>query len=299
MTVRRSLSKPLRKLNTYVNISAFLRQFWLLFASFMKTSAKIYDDGVVVNTFHAHSDIDEFVSLASFLTWHTVEDTVPDGTRVNELLGTLDDIEFKFNACFSSERGDTTVPSTLPRGRPDFLFCCTTLYVNRLWQERLSTARVRTHSNRELIKRLILRFDHLQKDILTPYETLLNLENGRNNFSHVYSQIVPVNVFPSNFFSRTGRDFEVYGISCGLLTPKTETIQGHRHKYHEHGVQNLPTLGAITGDIDHFNSNPPGTQIPHDLEDLAHLPSSNSPIAPAYQINVTELSFNPHASDSV
>ncbi|CAA7270822.1 unnamed protein product [Cyclocybe aegerita] len=92
----------------------------------------------------------------------------------------------------------------------DFLFCCATLFLNRLWQERPGQRRLRTQKDRELLEQLARHFDGLQKDVLGRYE-----QHHPQTFGWTYRQMLSTLQLPSDYFANGGRDFGRYGESFG------------------------------------------------------------------------------------
>ncbi|CAA7267108.1 unnamed protein product [Cyclocybe aegerita] len=184
---------------------AFLQpQFFALFKSFVGQASTISCPDDVGNTFHTHPDLDDFVSLASFLIWHIADRTPDSQACLITLSSTLDLIEDGLSA------PDKSSQAGFASHHADFLFWCATHLLKRLWQERPSQRRSRSANGRSLLQQLARRFDVLQKDVLARYEDV-HLDTLRIAHRRMLTTLQS----PSNYFTHGGRDFRCYARELG------------------------------------------------------------------------------------
>jgi len=188
----------------------------MIFNSFIEMASTIKNSGDITNTFHTHSDLDDFISLAAYLTWRTAEKAAErpkdSDTSFSSLLSTLQLISTSLSAVRPQiSKGDKAPPHS------DFLFCCTTLYFVRLWQEKPQSQRTTrditasTIKDYTLIPQLTNLLSALERDVLKPYENTLD----KPEFFKLYGSLIPPAKLPSAYFSGSGtadaRDFQRYG----------------------------------------------------------------------------------------
>ncbi|KAJ3500850.1 hypothetical protein NLJ89_g9608 [Agrocybe chaxingu] len=184
---------------------AFLQpQFFALFKSFVEKASTLSSPDDVGNTFHTHPDLDDFVSLASFLIWHIADRTPDSQACLTTLSSTLDLIEDILSPPNKSSQADFAVHHA------DFLFWCATHLLKRLWQERPSQRRSRSANGRSLLQQLARRFDVLQKDVLARYESA-----HPDTLRIAHSRMLSTLQSPSNYFTHGGRDFRCYAREMG------------------------------------------------------------------------------------
>jgi len=183
-------------------------------------ASRITNSDDVTNTFHTHSDLDDFISLAAYLTWRTAEKAAErlrdSDTSFSSLLSTLELIRTSLSTVHSPKSKQDNAPPT-----SDFLFCCTTLYFVRLWQEKPQskskpttrdiTTATSTIKDYTLIPRLTNLLGALEREVLKPYETTLD----KPKFFRLYGSFIRPAKLPSAYFSGSGgadgRDFQRYG----------------------------------------------------------------------------------------
>ena len=207
------------KVYTYADIHiVFYQQFFMIFNSFIEMASTIKNSGDITNTFHTHSDLDDFISLAAYLTWRTAEKAAErpkdSDTSFSSLLSTLQLISTSLSAVRPQfSKGDKAAPP-----HPDFLFCCATLYFVRLWQEKPQSQRTTRDitasssiKDYTLIPQLTNLLSALERDVLKPYENTLD----KPEFFKLYGSLIRPAKLPSAYFSGSGtadaRDFQRYG----------------------------------------------------------------------------------------
>jgi hypothetical protein len=190
----------------------------MIFNSFVEMASKITNSDDIVNTFHAHPDLDDFISLAAYLTWRIAEKAAErprdSDTSFSSLLSTLLLIRTSLSAIHSPDSKQDNVPPN-----SYFLLCCTELYFVRLWQEKPQsqsqpTTRDITSTNKDytLIPRLTNLLGALERDVLKPYENTLD----KPKFFKLYGSFIRPAKLPSAYCSGSGgadgRHFQRYGL---------------------------------------------------------------------------------------
>ncbi|KAF9472404.1 hypothetical protein BDN70DRAFT_844557 [Pholiota conissans] len=160
---------------------AFYHQYFILFRSFVKTASSITTSNSIHRTFHTHSDLDDFISLAAYLTWRTVEKAIarnPDGDSSLETLSSS--LEIMRKALIES------AIEKRPEGSNsrDYLFCCGVLYFKRLWEERpKGSVGYPSITENALLSALCTMLDTFQQDALLAYEA--NMDRAQFFYMHL------------------------------------------------------------------------------------------------------------------
>lgn len=142
--------------------------------------------------------------MNSFLAWHISRGGSPRTIyktatpwRILRLLSSLDAMHVALDAYARGPDAETT--------NQDFLICCTTLYLHRLWDERPRQFSAEIMESSPPV-RLALLLDTLQNDVL---RTFTMYDVGR--FAQLYGEIVAPTILP-DFFK--GHSFCLH-ITCG------------------------------------------------------------------------------------
>jgi hypothetical protein len=182
------------------SLEAFYHQYFMIFRSFIETATTITDHTQTNRTFHAHSDLDDFLSLAAYLTWRTVEKAIdrntPDGDSGLVTLSSSLEI-------MRSALTDDVGPSPHVAGENrDYLFCCAILYFNRLWEERPHSRYGTVNGafdtdgmqDPAVLSALCALLDEFQEDVLHSYEATLDVAQ----FIRVYGDLISAGMLLMN-----------------------------------------------------------------------------------------------------
>ncbi|PPQ94931.1 hypothetical protein CVT25_004417 [Psilocybe cyanescens] len=220
---------------------AFFEQFFMIFDSFVRTTVKTKNVDDILNTFHTHSDLDDFISLAAYLTWRTTQthigcDKKRDG-GLKLLLSALNRM--------SSALIDYTSVDRDP-GIPDFVFCCSALYLKRVWQEKPRLATFSTFS--PVILELSTFFGAFHRDILLPYESQLD----EDRFIRIYGSFVNERSLPRRFFNPEN-NFERFAKTVKSIITADAVLSDESSELNEM-VEGEDRVGSDSSDLRKSNS---------------------------------------------
>ena len=204
-------------------ISAFFEQFFMVFNCFIQKASTITNHETIINTFHTHTDLYDFLTLAAYLTWRTAEKAAK-GSKILDasLLSIFDTLEL-IRTSLSAVRHPISKKDATSSDS-DFLFFCVTLYFVRLWEEKPQSQHITSTITEDysLIPSLTGILVSLERDVLKPYEDSLS----KAKFFKMYGAFVQPMHLPGTYFSSTweGRNFERYGTT--IQTTLTLRISG-------------------------------------------------------------------------
>jgi len=183
-------------------LAVFYEQFFFIFDSFIQTVVELNDPTIIADTFHTHSDLNDFMSLAAFLTWRTVEKMAErnneSDSSLSLLLSTLDLLKRTLNE-------DSYSANTKRTGVSDFLFCCSSIYLKRAWQER--PLHLPTNQSRSPpLLHLLSLLGELQISILPQYQDHVNIAD----FCQRYGHVIDERSLPGAFLKTHGPNFVTY-----------------------------------------------------------------------------------------
>jgi hypothetical protein len=175
----------------------------MIFRSFIETATTITDSTQTDRTFHAHSDLDDFLSLAAYLTWRTVEKAIDRNTSDGDsgLVTLSSSLDIMCSAL--CRLTDHVGPSPHVAGENrDYLFCCAILYFNRLWEERPQSRYGTVNGafdadgmlDQAVLSALCALLDKFQDDVLHSYEATLDVAQ----FIRVYGDLISAGMLPMN-----------------------------------------------------------------------------------------------------
>ncbi|KAF8901369.1 hypothetical protein CPB84DRAFT_1846871 [Gymnopilus junonius] len=174
---------------------AFCEQFFMIFDSFIKTVISHSDTLDVLNTFHTNSDLGDFISLVAYLTWRTTQKSAEQKNADDRSLSLLVSILSLLQTTL------THFLDRKPSSTSDYFFCCISLYLKRVWQERPAIAQ-RNDLDSPHFTKLGMLLKDFQYNVLPRHEHRLD----QPDFFRLYGKFISKRSLPQSFF-RDGRDF--------------------------------------------------------------------------------------------